>query len=60
TKRMRVESIHPGIAREDVIENTGFELLWAPEIEDSAPPTEEELEILREDVDPRRYIIGRA
>lgn len=60
TKRMRVESIHPGITREDVVENTAFELLWAPEIEDSAPPTEEELEILRTEVDPLRYIIGRA
>lgn len=60
SKRMRVESIHPGITREDVIENTAFELLWAPVIEDSAPPTETELEILRTEVDPLRYIIGRA
>ncbi len=60
SKRMQVESIHPGITREDIIENTDFELLWAPEIENSAPPTDEELEILRRDVDPLRYIIGRA
>jgi len=60
TKRMRVEAIHPGITREDVIENTGFELLWAPELEKSNPPTQEELDILRNEVDPLRYIIGRA
>ncbi len=60
TKRMRVEALHPGITREDVIENTGFELLWAPELESSEPPTQEELDILRNEVDPMRYIIGRA
>jgi acyl CoA:acetate/3-ketoacid CoA transferase beta subunit len=60
TKRMRVEAMHPGMTREDIMDNTGFELLWAPELERSEPPTEEELFILRTEVDPMRYIIGRA
>ncbi len=60
TKRMRVESLHPGVTREDVINNTGFELLWAEELGSSEPPTEQELTILRNEVDPLRYIIGRA
>jgi len=60
TCRMQVESIHPGVTRDKIIENTGFELLWANEIQDTAPPSEEELRILRTEVDPRRYIIGRA
>lgn len=60
TCRMRVELMHPGVTREQIIENTGFELLWAPEILESVPPSDEELEILRTDVDPRRYIIGRG
>ncbi len=60
TCRMRVEMIHSGITREQIIENTGFELLWAPEILESEPPSDEELEILRKDVDPRRLIIGRG
>lgn len=60
TCRMRVEMIHPGITREQIIENTGFELLWAPEILESEPPSDEELEILRTEVDPRRLIIGRG
>jgi glutaconate CoA-transferase, subunit B len=58
--RMRVESIHPQVTREDVVENTGFELLWAPEVVSSQPPTREELQLLRQEVDPLRYIIGRA
>lgn len=59
SKRMTVESIHPGITREEIVANTGFELLWAPDVQDSPPPTAEELRILREEVDPQRYIIGR-
>lgn len=58
-KQMMVESIHPGVTKEDIIANTGFELLWAENIAQTAPPTEEELRILREEVDPYRYIIGR-
>ena len=59
TKRMQLESLHPGITTDEVQENTGFELLLADEITTSQPPTEKELSILREEVDPLRYIIGR-
>jgi len=60
TKRMKVESMHPGITREQIIENTGFEMLWNDSLMESEPPRKEELECLREEVDPYRYIIGRA
>ncbi len=60
TKRMKVESIHPGITREKIIENTGFELLWSDNLTESDSPTDEELKYLREEVDPYRYLIGRA
>jgi len=59
TKRMRVESLHPGVTFERVQENTEFELMKAPRITETEPPSEEELRILREQVDPYRYIIGR-
>ncbi|UMZ73630.1 CoA-transferase subunit beta [Natranaerofaba carboxydovora] len=59
-KRMQVESIHPGIDRKQIEENTGFELLWSDDLVDSKPPTKEELELLRNKVDPYGYIIGRA
>ena len=59
SKRMQVESLHPGVSYEQVQENTGFELLKAPDVEQTEPPREEELRILREEVDPYRYIIGR-
>ncbi|MBW2637016.1 MAG: 3-oxoacid CoA-transferase [Deltaproteobacteria bacterium] len=59
SKRMRVISVSPGYSFKDVQENCGFELLQASKIVDTKPPTEEELRILREEVDPYRYIIGR-
>jgi glutaconate CoA-transferase, subunit B len=60
TCRMRVELIHPSVTREDVVENTGFELLWAEEVATSQPPSQEELMLLRTEVDPLKYIIGRV
>ncbi len=59
SKRMRVESLHHGVTFDAVQKNTSFELLKAPEIAETQPPTEEELRILREEVDPHKYIIGR-
>ena len=60
TKRMRVESVHRGVTREKVVESTGFELLWAPAASETPAPTEDELRVLRQEVDPYRYIIGRS
>ena len=60
TKRMRVESVHQGVTREKVVQSTGFELLWAPAASETPPPTEDELRVLRQEVDPYRYIIGRS
>jgi len=59
TKRMKVESLHAGVTFEQVQENTGFELLKASRITQTEPPCPEELRILREEVDPLCYVIGR-
>jgi len=59
SKRMRVISYNPGYSVKDIQDNSGFELLKAPDIVETPPPTDEELRILREEVDPYRYIIGR-
>jgi glutaconate CoA-transferase subunit B len=57
SKRMMLLATQPGVTVEQVVENTGFELLLPDEIESSPPPTEEELRILREEVDRDRYYI---
>jgi glutaconate CoA-transferase subunit B len=59
TKRMRVESLHPGVTAEEVSANTGFELSFAHPLPVTPEPTDAELKILREEVDPTGRIIGR-
>lgn len=59
SKRMMVESMHQGVTREEIIENTGFELLWADDLSETPGPTEKELRVLREEVDPEKLITGR-
>jgi glutaconate CoA-transferase subunit B len=56
---MQVLSLHPGVTIEQVGEATGFKLGVDEQLSRTEPPTEKELTILRNEVDPRRYILGR-
>ena len=58
-KRMQILSLHPGVAAATVQEHTGFELAEAAEITMTERPSAEQLRILREEVDPHRYFLGR-
>lgn len=55
--RMMLLKVQPGVTVEQVVENTGFELLMADTIEENEPPTAEELRVLREEVDPEKIYI---
>lgn len=57
TKEMYLAEYYRGITAEQVQENTGFDMDVSRAVE-AAPPVEEELEILRKDVDPHRLILG--
>jgi len=57
TKRMRLIALHPGVTREQVVAETGFELLVADELERNAPPSDEELRLLREEIDRERFYV---
>ncbi len=59
TGRMRLEQTHPGVTLEQVRNATGFELLVSDHLSETKPPTQRELTILRNEVDPYHYIIGR-
>jgi len=50
--RMRVISLHPGVALETVQKKTGFTLQVAPDLVETPPPAAEELRLLREVIDP--------
>jgi len=43
----RVRSLHPGVSFEQVQDNTGFPLLQAPDLGETARPTAEQLAIIR-------------
>ena len=60
TRRMEVLSLHPGVGLDQVRRATGFELGVHEPLEATRPPSEAELTILRHEVDPHRYIIGRC
>lgn len=54
-------ALHPGATAEQARENTGWELKIAPSLRQTPPPGEEELRILREDLDPQGiYLKGGA
>ncbi len=57
TKRMRLMALNPGVTLDEVVENTGFELLMPEELKVNDEPTDEELRILREEVDSERLYI---
>lgn len=59
SKRMCVESLHPGITREQVAANTSFEMLFVDPSPETPEPTDYELKILREVVDPSGMVIGK-
>jgi glutaconate CoA-transferase subunit B len=59
SKRMQVESLHPGVAKEDVTANTGFEIPFIDSLTLTPEPTDKELDILRNEVDPDGFIIGK-
>jgi glutaconate CoA-transferase, subunit B len=60
SKRMQVLSLHPGVQLDQVCRATGFDLAACEPLTTTAPPSETELRILREEVDPHRYVIGRC
>jgi glutaconate CoA-transferase subunit B len=60
TKRMRLVGLLPGVTLEDVVKNTGFKLLIKEDLKKVPIPTEEELRVLREKVDPYRIVLSRG
>jgi glutaconate CoA-transferase subunit B len=48
TKEMTVTSIHPGVMRAQIAESTGWPVRYADTVAETAPPTAQELEVLRD------------
>ena len=48
SKEMTVVSIHPGVTREQIQENTGWPVKFAATVAQTPAPTAKELEVLRD------------
>lgn len=51
SKAMRIHSIHPGVSLQQVLESTGFELIIPESINQTQPPTENEILTIRTKID---------
>jgi acyl CoA:acetate/3-ketoacid CoA transferase beta subunit len=59
-RSMRLRSVHPGVSIEDVEKSTGFPLSIPYEVEETRVPTDEELELIREVLDPQELRKGEV
>jgi acyl CoA:acetate/3-ketoacid CoA transferase beta subunit len=52
-REMVLESLHPGVDIEEINENSSFEIKIPDDYDQSPEPSEEEIQLLREEIDPR-------
>ena len=55
---IRVTSLHPGVTFDEVQDNTGFELAKADNMSETPAPTDEQLTIIRDILDPNEMRAG--
>jgi len=53
TRQMKVLAMHQGVSRDQVLDNTGFDLAFDDELTETEPPSTDELAVLRE-LDPEQ------
>jgi len=58
TKRMRLESIHPGTTLDEVLANLGFRPLVPRDLPTTEPPTAEQVRLIRQEIDPKGMYTG--
>ncbi len=54
TRRLKLLSVHPGVSHEELRASTGFHLEVPPDCPTTPPPTEDEVKLIREVLDPHR------
>jgi glutaconate CoA-transferase subunit B len=54
---MKLISYHPGVTPDVIQQFTGFELVVPGDVMETPKPTEEELRVLREEVDPNQLFV---
>ncbi|WP_313164793.1 CoA-transferase [Sedimentibacter sp.] len=56
-REMQIESIHPGVTKDQIIENTGFDIKFAGDLKETDLPDDNEIYLLRNVIDPRKLYI---
>ncbi len=51
-RAMRLRSVHPGVSVDEVVELTGFDLVVPDDVEESRPPSPEEMQLIDRVLDP--------
>jgi glutaconate CoA-transferase subunit B len=59
TKRLGLISLHPGVTPDEVEENSSFEIILPTKIDTSPEPTDKDLRILRQEIDPAGIVLGK-
>jgi acyl CoA:acetate/3-ketoacid CoA transferase beta subunit len=59
TKRLKLISLHPGVSVDEVRENSQFEIMLPARIETSPEPSDKDLRILRQEIDPAGIVLGK-
>lgn len=61
SKMMRLKSVHQSSSVQEIVDNTGFELIMPEgEVPITPPPTDEEFHLLRTEIDPSGVLRGEA
>ena len=58
--QMRITKTHPGVSIDDIQAQTGFELAVADDVSETPAPSDEQLRIIREDLDPHSIRVGQV
>jgi hypothetical protein len=57
---MRVKSVHESSSLQEIVDNTGFELIIPDKVPTTIPPTDDEFHLLRTEIDPSGVLRGEA
>lgn len=56
-KRLQLESVHPGVDADWLRASVGFEMMIPSDLPQTAPPSADELRLIREVIDPRSLFL---
>jgi len=56
-REMQVESMHPGVTRKQITENTGFDIKFTKDLKVTDLPNDNEIYLLRNVIDPKKIYI---